>query len=163
MSTPNQVDVVIVGAGFAGMYMLHRLRGLGLSARRVRGREQASAAPGTGTATRARGATSRAGVFLLVLARARAGVEMERALRRPARNPALCQPRRRPARPAARHPVRYARDRGASSTRPRTLGRSRPTAATRCRRAHCVMATGCLSTPHGCRTSPGLDSFKGPT
>ncbi len=27
------VDVVIVGAGFAGMYMLHRLRGLGMSAR----------------------------------------------------------------------------------------------------------------------------------
>ena len=27
------VDVVLVGAGFAGMYMLHRLRGLGLSAR----------------------------------------------------------------------------------------------------------------------------------
>ena len=26
-------DAVIVGAGFAGMYMLHRLRGLGLSAR----------------------------------------------------------------------------------------------------------------------------------
>jgi cyclohexanone monooxygenase len=32
MSTPNQVDVVIVGAGFAGMYMLHRVRGLGMSA-----------------------------------------------------------------------------------------------------------------------------------
>ena len=29
----NAVDVVIVGAGFAGLYMLHRLRGLGLSAR----------------------------------------------------------------------------------------------------------------------------------
>jgi cyclohexanone monooxygenase len=29
----NQFDVVVVGAGFAGMYMLHRLRGLGLSAR----------------------------------------------------------------------------------------------------------------------------------
>jgi cyclohexanone monooxygenase len=29
---PNQTDVVIVGAGFGGMYMLHRLRGLGLSA-----------------------------------------------------------------------------------------------------------------------------------
>src|ERR1700710_1380025 len=28
----KQVDVVIVGAGFAGMYMLHRLRGLGMSA-----------------------------------------------------------------------------------------------------------------------------------
>ena len=26
-------DVVVVGAGFAGMYMLHRLRGQGLSAR----------------------------------------------------------------------------------------------------------------------------------
>src|SRR6201987_5665731 len=26
-------EVVVVGAGFAGMYMLHRLRGLGLSAR----------------------------------------------------------------------------------------------------------------------------------
>jgi cyclohexanone monooxygenase len=32
MSAPNQVDVVIVGAGFAGLYMLHRARGLGLSA-----------------------------------------------------------------------------------------------------------------------------------
>ncbi|WP_158932133.1 NAD(P)/FAD-dependent oxidoreductase [Acidisphaera sp. S103] len=29
---PHQIDVVIVGAGFGGMYMLHRLRGLGLSA-----------------------------------------------------------------------------------------------------------------------------------
>jgi cyclohexanone monooxygenase len=29
---PNTVDVAIVGAGFGGMYMLHRLRGLGLSA-----------------------------------------------------------------------------------------------------------------------------------
>ena len=26
-------DVVVVGAGFAGLYMLHRLRGLGLTAR----------------------------------------------------------------------------------------------------------------------------------
>lgn len=28
----NRVDAVVVGAGFAGLYMLHRLRGLGLSA-----------------------------------------------------------------------------------------------------------------------------------
>jgi cyclohexanone monooxygenase len=33
VSTARQVDAVIVGAGFAGLYMLHRLRGLGLSAR----------------------------------------------------------------------------------------------------------------------------------
>src|SRR6202165_881125 len=34
-STPaaTKLDAVIVGAGFAGLYMLHRLRGLGLSAR----------------------------------------------------------------------------------------------------------------------------------
>ena len=31
-AAPRRVDAVIVGAGFAGMYMLHRLRGLGLSA-----------------------------------------------------------------------------------------------------------------------------------
>ncbi len=33
-ATPNaEFDVVVVGAGFAGLYMLHRLRALGLSAR----------------------------------------------------------------------------------------------------------------------------------
>ena len=31
--TPSVVDVVIVGAGFAGLYMLHRLGGLGMSTR----------------------------------------------------------------------------------------------------------------------------------
>jgi len=29
-STTRQVDLVIVGAGFAGLYQLHRARGLGL-------------------------------------------------------------------------------------------------------------------------------------
>ena len=29
----NRFDVVVIGAGFAGIYMLHRLRGMGLSAR----------------------------------------------------------------------------------------------------------------------------------
>ncbi len=29
---PQKVDVVVVGAGFSGLYMLHKLRGLGLSA-----------------------------------------------------------------------------------------------------------------------------------
>ncbi|MFO1026188.1 MAG: NAD(P)/FAD-dependent oxidoreductase [Acetobacteraceae bacterium] len=31
-TVPKSIDVVIVGAGFGGMYMLHRLRGLGMSA-----------------------------------------------------------------------------------------------------------------------------------
>ncbi len=30
---PSEIDAVIVGAGFAGLYMLHRLRGLGITAR----------------------------------------------------------------------------------------------------------------------------------
>ncbi len=37
-------DVVIVGAGFGGMYMLHRLRGMGFS---VRGLEAACEVGGT--------------------------------------------------------------------------------------------------------------------
>ncbi len=32
-ATQQSYDVVVVGAGFAGMYMLYRLRGLGLIAR----------------------------------------------------------------------------------------------------------------------------------
>ena len=32
MSNKSELDAVVVGAGFAGLYMLHRLRGLGLSA-----------------------------------------------------------------------------------------------------------------------------------
>src|SRR4051812_46058256 len=32
-ASPDSYDVVVVGAGFAGMYMLHKLRGLGLSVR----------------------------------------------------------------------------------------------------------------------------------
>jgi cation diffusion facilitator CzcD-associated flavoprotein CzcO/acetyl esterase/lipase len=32
-SVPQQFDVVIVGAGFSGLYLLHRLRGLGFSVR----------------------------------------------------------------------------------------------------------------------------------
>ncbi len=32
-AAPHHLDAVIAGAGFAGMFMLHRLRGLGFSAR----------------------------------------------------------------------------------------------------------------------------------
>ena len=32
-SAAKDYDVIVVGAGFAGMYLLHRLRGLGLSVR----------------------------------------------------------------------------------------------------------------------------------
>ncbi len=91
----------------------------------------ASAAPGSGTATRARAATSRAST---TPTRSRAELEQEwewtRALPGPAGDPALPQPRRRPLRPAARHP---ARDRASSALRfdedDRSLDRSTPTTA----------------------------------
>ena len=31
----TEIDAVVVGAGFAGLYMLHRLRGMGLSVRLI--------------------------------------------------------------------------------------------------------------------------------
>src|SRR5712692_3701848 len=43
-SNTQASDVVVVGAGFAGMYMLHRLRGLGMTARVY---EQGSGVGGT--------------------------------------------------------------------------------------------------------------------
>ncbi|RYX88283.1 MAG: hypothetical protein EON84_17030, partial [Bradyrhizobiaceae bacterium] len=30
-ASPQHLDVVVVGAGFSGLYLLHKLRGLGLS------------------------------------------------------------------------------------------------------------------------------------
>ena len=47
-------------------------------------------------------------LLVLVRPRARAGVGLDRALRHPARDPSLRQPRRRPLRPAPRHPVQDA-------------------------------------------------------
>ncbi len=44
VASTDAYDVVVVGAGFAGMYMLHRLRGLGM---RVRVYEQGSGVGGT--------------------------------------------------------------------------------------------------------------------
>ncbi len=44
LQTSSSYDVIVVGAGFAGMYMLHRLRGLGLA---VRVYEQGSDVGGT--------------------------------------------------------------------------------------------------------------------
>src|SRR5437899_4422931 len=41
---PRSVDVVVVGAGFAGLYMLHKLRGLGWT---VQGFEAGSGVGGT--------------------------------------------------------------------------------------------------------------------
>jgi cyclohexanone monooxygenase len=46
---PRHLDVVIVGGGLAGLYAIHRLRGLGLKVRAYEA-GSGSAAPGSGTA-----------------------------------------------------------------------------------------------------------------
>jgi len=59
-TSPAELDAVVVGAGFGGIYMLHKLRNeLGLNVRAF-DRLAASAAPGTGTGTRAPCRTPRA-------------------------------------------------------------------------------------------------------
>ena len=40
MEREPELDVIVVGAGFAGLYALHRLRGMGLSVRVLRGRRR---------------------------------------------------------------------------------------------------------------------------
>ena len=82
------LDAVVVGAGFAGLYMLHRLRGLGFSgacSRRGDGRRRhVVLEPLPGRALRRR----EPGVLVLVLRRAPAGLEVDRALRD--RSPRSC-------------------------------------------------------------------------
>ena len=72
---------------------------------------------------------------LLLLRRAAARVGVERALLGAAGDAALLQLRRRQARPAPRHRVQLPGHGGASTTRRRTSGRSRPTDGRRARGA----------------------------
>ena len=85
---------------------------------------------------------------------------MDRALRRPAGDPPLHRARRRPLRPAPRHPLLDAR-RGRGVRRGRAIaGRSRPTAASGSPPRFLIMATGCLSVPR-VPDIPGLERFAG--
>ena len=124
----TEYDVVVVGAGMAGLYSLYRLRELGFTAVAL---EQGDGVGGTWFWNRYPGCSVRRAqprVLVRLLARARAGVGVERGLPLPARDRALPQPRRRPLRPAARHPAGARRSPARPTTRPRTAGRSRPTA-----------------------------------
>ena len=113
---PRAYDVVIVGAGFAGLYMLHRLRGLGDDGRGSTSRAAMSAAPGTGTAIPARAATSRACSIPTPSTRncSRTGTGRSATPRSPRSWPTPT--RRRSLRPEAGHPVRHHDRRAPDST-----------------------------------------------
>ena len=98
----DRPDVLIVGAGFAGMYAIYRFRQQGLEPLALEA-GPTWAAPGTGTAIPAPAATSEPGVLLRLLARSSAGMGLAGGVLRPAGDPALRQPRRRPLRPPPRH------------------------------------------------------------
>ena len=100
---PRHFDAIVVGAGFAGLYALQRLRDDGLS---VRVLEQGGGVGGTWYWNRYPGA--RCDIESLDYSYsfsrgARAGMDVERALSGPARDPALPRPRRRPLRASPRH------------------------------------------------------------
>ena len=153
------VDVVVVGAGFAGMYLLHRLRGLGFSTR-VLEAGTTSAARGTGTATPVPDATSRASTTPISFdADLDAEWQWSEKYAAAAGDPALRPARRRTARFAPRHRIRL-------PCRLGRVGRGQPTLDG----AHSqgesdqlplhVMATGCLSMPKEVDIA-GTDRFAG--
>ncbi len=142
------------------MYMLHRLRGLGFTARVL---EAGSGVGGTWYWNRYPGA--RCDVESVQYS-----YQFDDALQQEwdwteryaaaARDPALRQPRGRPLRPAPRHPVQHARAARRRSTRQRARWTVETEAGERISARFCIMATGCLSSPNLPRFE-GLDSFKG--
>ena len=87
---------------------------------------------------------------------------VDRALRHPARDPELRQPRRRPLRPAPRHPVRDAGHQGRRSTRATTRWIVETDKGDASSARFVITAMGCLSSPNTPKI-PGLADFEGPT
>ncbi|NBU27627.1 MAG: NAD(P)/FAD-dependent oxidoreductase, partial [Caulobacteraceae bacterium] len=160
-SAANQFDVVIVGAGFSGLYLLHRMRGLGLSACVL---EAGSGVGGTWYWNRYPGA--------------RVDVESQeysysfsedlqdewRWTERYAAQPELLDylnhvadrfDLRRDIRLDTRVTSAVFDEAGASWTVTTEAGDA-------LRARYCIMATGCLSVPNE-PSFPGLEQFKGPT
>ena len=156
----DTVDAVIVGAGFAGLYMLHKLRQLGFSAvvfEAADGRRRhVVLEPLPRRPLRRREHQ----LLVLVRPRARAGVGVERALRDAAGDPALRQPRRRPLRPAPRHQVLAPGSTAASFDESAQRWSVTTDQGDDVSAQHLVMAVGCLSTSK-MPEIPGIDDFRG--
>ena len=153
-------DAVIVGAGLAGLYMLHRLRGLGLSARVY---EAGGDVGGTWYWNRYPGA--RCDIESMDYSYSFSD-ELQQEWRwteryaAPAGDPALHQSRRGPLRSAPGYPVRDARHRRALRRGDDALDRSATDGGERVAARFCIMATGCLSTAQVPKFA-GLDTLRG--
>ena len=143
----ERFDVIVVGAGFAGMYLLHRLRGMGLTARVY---EAGDSVGGTWYWNRYPGRALRrrkSRVFVLVLARTRERVELVGAIRDATGDPALRGIRGGQIRSEARHPFRASRHDARVTTTQRHSWTVETDRGDRAVAPFCVMATGCLSVP----------------
>ena len=159
-AAPSDVDVVVVGAGFSGLYLLHRLRTLGFTTRVI---DSAGDVGGTWYWNRYPGArcdiptTDYTYSFDPEL---EASVDVVGEVRHPARDPVLSAIRRRPLRPPPRH---HLLDEGHVGRLGRGGGPLARADRSRARRSACrfyVMASGCLSLPKAPEIA-GHDRFRG--
>ena len=108
----RQFDAVVIGAGFAGMYMLKSLRDrLGL---KVRGYEQGETVGGTWYWNRYPGARCDSDSYIYCFTWDKAAVArvgMVRTLSWAAGNPSLSRTCEQTTRPQTRHPIQHTRDR----------------------------------------------------
>ena len=156
----RHVDVVIVGAGFAGLYMLHKLRELGFSAGVF---EAGDDVGGTWYWNRYPGArcdVESIDYSYSLRRRARAGVEVDRALRHPAGDPRATSTTSPTASTCAATSSSRPGSTAATSTRRRSAGRHhRP----RRRRLGALLRHGRRA---ACRRPkmpeiPGIETFRG--
>ena len=154
-------DAVIVGAGFAGMYMLHRLRGLGFTARVY---EAGGGVGGTWYWNRYPGARCDVESMQYSFSFSEELDQQWDWSEKYAPQPeilSLRQPRRRPLRSAPAHPVRHPRHGGDLRRERQNAGGSRPIAATGCRPNSASWRSAACRRP---TMSPfkGREDFRGP-
>ena len=156
----EQFDAVIIGAGFSGLYALYRLRSLGL---RCRVYEAGDGVGGAWYWNRYPGARCDSESYFYCYSFSEelaAGVEMDRAVPRAGRDPAVPPPRRRPVRPVARHPTRHTGGRPRSTTTRRCRWTVATDVGDRVEARYVVSAIGWLSAAN-VPAIPGLDDFAG--